>query len=230
LFVNTVIVTSLPASPAAGVYVKLNGELLELVIFKLPAPFSLKLTLVALPPNVLPVIVFAVDTHVLPLGELKLTLGGLAHPQLFIVILPVAVVCVQLPVVVTVYECVPSTVDDPLIVNTPDAYVPLIPVGNPVTPAPVAPPPTLYEILVMPAPAHTVWVLFAVVKLIVAFEFTTTLIVAVFAHKPAVGVNVYTVVPALVVLIADGLHVPVTVLLEVVGNAPGVAPTQYAPN
>ena len=82
----------------------------------------------------------------------------------------------------------------------------------------------------MPTPAHTVWLLFAVVKFIVAFEFTTTLIVAVFAHKPAVGVNVYTVVPALAVLTVDGFHVPVTPFVDVVGNAPAVAPTQYAPN
>jgi hypothetical protein len=32
------------------------------------------------------------------------------------------------------------------------------------------------------------------------------------------------------VFITDGLHVPVIPLVEVVGNTPGVAPTQYGPN
>ena len=36
--------------------------------------------------------------------------------------------------------------------------------------------------------------------------------------QPAEGVNVYVVVPAVEVLIVDGLHVPVTPLLEVPGN------------
>ena len=43
------------------------------------------------------------------------------------------------------------------------------------------------------------------------------------------GVNVYVIVPAEAVLIADGLHVPVMPFVEVPGNAPGVAPTQYGP-
>ena len=91
LFVVTVIVTVLPASPAAGVYVKLKGELVALRMFNVPAPSSDKLTFVALPPNVLPVTVTALLLHVLPLLLLKLTVGGLEHPQLFTVIVPVAV-------------------------------------------------------------------------------------------------------------------------------------------
>jgi hypothetical protein len=71
--------------------VKLNGELLALLIFNVPAPSSDKLTFVALPPNVLPVTVTALLLHVLPLLLLKLTVGGLEHPQLFTVIVPVAV-------------------------------------------------------------------------------------------------------------------------------------------
>jgi hypothetical protein len=49
-----------------------------------------------------------------------------------------------------------------------------------------------------------------------------TLNVAVIAHCPAVGVNVYVVVPAVTALIVAGLHVPVMPLLDVVGNAGAV--------
>ena len=100
LLLVTVIVTIL--SPAAGVYVKLNGELVAEVMFSVPFPFSDNPTFVALPPNVLPLMVIGVPMQVLPLVLLKLTVGWLAHPQLLTVILPVALVCVQLPVVVTV--------------------------------------------------------------------------------------------------------------------------------
>ena len=47
--------------------------------------------------------------------------------------------------------------------------------------------------------------------------------VAVVAHNPEVGVNVYVVV---VVLLTAGDHVPVIPLFEVVGNADKVAPEQ----
>ena len=46
-----------------------------------------------------------------------------------------------------------------------------------------------------------------------------TLNVAVVAHCPAAGVNVYVVVPAVAVLIVAGFHVPVMPLVDVVGNA-----------
>src|SRR5215216_561115 len=51
---------------------------------------------------------------------------------------------------------------------------------------------------------------------------TVTLNVAVVAHCPAVGVNVYTVVPALVVLIIAGLQVPVIPLEDDAGKAGAV--------
>ncbi len=47
---------------------------------------------------------------------------------------------------------------------------------------------------------------------------TVTDKVAVVAHKPVVGVNVYIVVPAVVVEIVVGFQVPVIPSLEVVGN------------
>jgi hypothetical protein len=55
--------------------------------------------------------------------------------------------------------------------------------------------------------------------------FTVIVIVAVEAHCPAVGVNVYVVV---VVLSSDGDHVPVMLLFEVVGRAVKLAPEQIA--
>jgi hypothetical protein len=42
--------------------------------------------------------------------------------------------------------------------------------------------------------------------------------VAVSAHKPAVGVKVYVVVPGVAVLIVEGLHVPVIPFVEVTGR------------
>ena len=51
--------------------------------------------------------------------------------------------------------------------------------------------------------------------------FTVIVIVVVFAHSPAVGVNVYVVVA---VLLIAGDHVPVIPLFEVVGNADNEAP------
>jgi hypothetical protein len=56
-----------------------------------------------------------------------------------------------------------------------------------------------------------------------------TFIVVVVAHIPAVGVKVYVVVPEVDVFMADGLHVPVIPLFDVVGKTPGLAPTQYGP-
>ena len=60
----------------------------------------------------------------------------------------------------------------------------------------------------------------------VTFGVIVMVIVVVVAHCPAVGVNVYVVVA---VLFIAGLHVPVTPLVDVVGNAAIVAPEQYAP-
>jgi hypothetical protein len=52
------------------------------------------------------------------------------------------------------------------------------------------------------------------------------LIVVVVAHWPAVGVKVYTVVPATAVLITAGAHVPVIAgrLVELAGNAGAAEP------
>lgn len=57
--------------------------------------------------------------------------------------------------------------------------------------------------------------------------FTTMVMVAVAAHCPAVGVNVYVVVVLL--LIVAGLQVPVIPLLDVVGRGATVAPWHIGP-
>jgi hypothetical protein len=49
------------------------------------------------------------------------------------------------------------------------------------------------------------------------------------AHCPAFGVNVYVVVPAVIVLMVAGLHVPVMPLFDVEGNSGATAPTQSGP-
>lgn len=77
----TVIVTIFPASPAAGVYVKLNGEELALPGFTLPKPLWLRLTAVALPPKVLALTVIGVMPQVDPAFEPRVTTGLLAQPQ-----------------------------------------------------------------------------------------------------------------------------------------------------
>jgi hypothetical protein len=63
------------------------------------------------------------------------------------------------------------------------------------------------------------------VKVGVMFGLTVMVIVAVVAHWPAVGVNVYVVV---VVLSNAGLQVPLMPLVDVVGNAAKAAPEQIA--
>ncbi len=65
----------------------------------------------------------------------------------------------------------------------------------------------------------------ACVNVGVVFGLVVMVIVAVFAHNPAVGVNVYCVVAKLFIA---GDQVPVTALLDVVGNAAIVAPEQTA--
>ena len=47
-------------------------------------------------------------------------------------------------------------------------------------------------------------------------------IVVTLPHWPALGVNVYVVVPIVDVFITAGFHVPVTPLLDVVGSAGAV--------
>lgn len=56
------------------------------------------------------------------------------------------------------------------------------------------------------------------------FGFTVTVNVAVVAHNPGVGVNVY--VPELLLSTVAGLHVPVIPLDDVVGNAGTIPPAQ----
>ena len=63
----------------------------------------------------------------------------------------------------------------------------------------------------------------------VIFGFTVTVKVAVVAHCPASGVNVYVIVPITDVFITAGFHVPVTPLFEAVGNAGAVAFWQSGP-
>ena len=62
------------------------------------------------------------------------------------------------------------------------------------------------------------------VKVGITGAFTVTVIVAVAAHWPPVGVNVYVVVD---VLLIAGDHVPVIPFVEVVGNV-NVPPLQIA--
>ena len=50
--------------------------------------------------------------------------------------------------------------------------------------------------------------------------------VAIVPHCPTLGVKVYTVDPALAVLMVAGFQVPVMPFSEVAGNVPGVAPAQ----
>lgn len=77
----TVINTVFPLSEAEGVYVKLNGETVPEVCVTFPPPFSVTVTLVAVPPNVFPLTVTGVVPQVLPAVELSITLGGFMHPH-----------------------------------------------------------------------------------------------------------------------------------------------------
>ena len=74
-------------------------------------------------------------------------------------------------------------------------------------------------------PSQIVVELAAIEILAVSSGFTVMVIVAVEAHCPAVGVNVYVVV---VVLSNAGDHVPVMLLFDVVGRAVKLAPEQIA--
>lgn len=58
-----------------------NGDVLVEAGTSVPAPFSANVTLVALPPNVLPLTVIGVVPQVLPLVLLSVTVGGFAQPQ-----------------------------------------------------------------------------------------------------------------------------------------------------
>jgi len=81
ILVVTLTIIVLPASAAAGVYVNANGLTADDKGLNVPAPFSVIVTLVALPPKLLPLTVTGVMPHVLPEIALKVTVGGLIHPQ-----------------------------------------------------------------------------------------------------------------------------------------------------
>ena len=49
--------------------------------FKVPAPFEVIVTLVAVPPKVFPVTVTGFVPQVLPVMLLRVTVGGLMHPH-----------------------------------------------------------------------------------------------------------------------------------------------------
>lgn len=61
-------------------------------------------------------------------------------------------------------------------------------------------------------------------KLGVIFGFTVMVKVVGIAHTPAVGVKVYVVGPTVAVFTVDGLQLPATLLLEVVGKMGAGAP------
>lgn len=77
----TVTVTVLPISPAAGVYVNENGDTVVLPGLTVPAPLSLIVTCVALPPKVLAATVTGVVPQVDPLALLNVTVGPLTQPH-----------------------------------------------------------------------------------------------------------------------------------------------------
>jgi hypothetical protein len=81
LFVVAVIVTILPPSVTAGVYVNEKGDTIDDDGLNIPAPFDVNVTSVAVPPKVLPVTVTAAIPQVLPFVLLRATIGGLLHPH-----------------------------------------------------------------------------------------------------------------------------------------------------
>jgi hypothetical protein len=81
LFVVSVIITFLPPSDAAGVYVKEKGDADTDAGVNIPAPSELRVAPVAEPLNVFPVTVTGVVPQVLPVVLLSVRAGGLAQPQ-----------------------------------------------------------------------------------------------------------------------------------------------------
>lgn len=70
---------------------KLNGLVPEKEGITVPAPLSVIVTPVALPPNVFPLTVIASVLQVLPEVLLKTTVGGFTQPQDISKLLPVVV-------------------------------------------------------------------------------------------------------------------------------------------
>jgi len=77
----TFMIIVLPASATSGVYVNANGLTVDDNGLTVPAPFSVIVTLVALPPKLLPLTVTGRLAHVFPDIELKVTVGGFIHPH-----------------------------------------------------------------------------------------------------------------------------------------------------
>jgi hypothetical protein len=82
LSVWSVIITVLPMSPAAGVYVKAKGDVNDKVGVRVPEPFSDRLTLVALPPKVLPLIVIGLVPQVVPVVLVNEMTGHCPFPSI----------------------------------------------------------------------------------------------------------------------------------------------------
>jgi len=81
LFVVTVIVTVFPISAFLGVYVNANGDFFEETGLTDPDPSSLIVTLVALPPKILPLIVMGAVPQVLPRLLLNNNVGGFLQSE-----------------------------------------------------------------------------------------------------------------------------------------------------
>jgi hypothetical protein len=81
LLVVTVIVTVLPASPVAGVYVNEKGDVFEFEGLIEPFPFSEIVTPVALPPKTFPLTVKGATPHIKPLALLSVSDGSLTQTQ-----------------------------------------------------------------------------------------------------------------------------------------------------
>jgi hypothetical protein len=77
--VAIVITIVFPRSSLAGEYVNAKGDELTRDGVTEPLPFSVMVTLVALPPNVLPLTVTCVKPQMLPLVLLKARIGLFAH-------------------------------------------------------------------------------------------------------------------------------------------------------
>lgn len=60
---------------------KANGRVVEVFGLTVPAPFSVIVTRVALPPNVLPLTVTGVVPHVLPMILPSVTVGEFTQPH-----------------------------------------------------------------------------------------------------------------------------------------------------
>jgi hypothetical protein len=76
-----VIVTVIPASSAAGLYVNEKGDVVTDDGLTVPNPFSVIVTLVAEPPKILPFTTKGVVPQVFPLVLPSVRVGGLMHPH-----------------------------------------------------------------------------------------------------------------------------------------------------